>query len=452
MSAVLVEIPYHNAVTRSVYSPRNAAILHEAAMLSGHECKAVAGFKQWLEVGRVVKKGEHGTKIYMVVDKKGEETQEQPQAGEEAGKFRVLKTRTVFFESQTVPLEGFPIEPDKEPTTSPTESPLAEVVQIVQAVRSPKPAPSIGPKLRALAEGLQAKIDHAFGNRLENTPKRRYEAARARNEGRRLDRTQKGLARLADMHDSGTVPAELASVTTKAKAYELAAAKMEDRHCGYYDAPSETGKPYHQTPEALAFWSLLDDNKAEREAEELRRKCAAVRQSGIPGFFPTPRAVVDLMIDKAEQEATFWENFADFSAGDGAIAERVRERYPDACLCLTEINPTLCTILQGKGFAATQADFLTVEPNPAFDVVLINPPFERLQDVEHVRHALEFLRPGGVLVAIMSAGTFFRTDSKSVDFRDWFEGMGGEVEDLPEGSFRESGTGVATKIVTIRRS
>lgn len=91
---------YVNALTNSVYSPRNQQILADSAALSGSEGFEVAGFKQWLELGRVVAKGQHGTKILMVCDKKGE----QPADGSEPGKYKVCKTRTVFFRSQTVEL------------------------------------------------------------------------------------------------------------------------------------------------------------------------------------------------------------------------------------------------------------------------------------------------------------------------------------------------------------
>src|SRR5690606_17755071 len=85
-----------------------------------------------------------------------------------------------------------------------------------------------------------------------------------------------------------------------------------------------------------------------------------------------------------------------------------------------------------------------------YDRILINPPFEQLQDIDHIRHSYDvFLKAGGRLVAVCSAGAFFNSCKKAQSFRDWFEGLGGEVEDLPEGSFKASGTNVNTKIVII---
>ena len=81
----------------------------------------------------------------------------------------------------------------------------------------------------------------------------------------------------------------------------------------------------------------------------------------------------------------------------------------------------------------------------------MNPPFENLQDVDHVRYAFDFLRGGGKLVSIMAESAFFRSDKKSVAFRKWFESLDGYSEKLSANSFKESGTGVNTRIVMIRK-
>ncbi|MBT3196238.1 MAG: PLxRFG domain-containing protein [Gammaproteobacteria bacterium] len=81
--------------------------------------------------------------------------------------------------------------------------------------------------------------------------------------------------------------------------------------------------------------------------------------------------------------------------------------------------------------------------------IVMNPPFEKGQDIEHVRHAHSLLKPGGRVVAIMSEGPFFRKDKKAIAFREWLEDLGGTSEQLPEGSFKESNTGVNTRLVVI---
>jgi hypothetical protein len=86
---------------------------------------------------------------------------------------------------------------------------------------------------------------------------------------------------------------------------------------------------------------------------------------------------------------------------------------------------------------------------PIYDAALMNPPFERGQDCEHVRHAWGFVKPGGALVAIMGAGVMFRNQRPYSEFREWAESLGGEFVEIPAGAFKESGTGVATVMLTL---
>lgn len=319
-----------------------------------------------------------------------------------------------------------------------------------RAPEAPKPpAKGNGDKLRALADAMQEGIDHAFRDRLANTPKRQREAQSARLEGLRLTRAQAGLRALASMHDAGTVPRELAHVTTRKAAYELAGAEII-RQGGYYDAGHESGKPSQNTEAARLFWSLAADaGKAEREAFALRQKIEALRFANIPGYFPTPRAVVARMLDLAEIEpgALVLEP----SAGHGAILDEIKAAHPGARLVAFERHSGLAEIIKAKGYMVDRCDFLEQTPDAVHDRVMMNPPFEGGQDMQHVRHAFAFLKPGGRLVAVMSPGPFFRGDAKAREFRDWFDNMGGEREELPAGSFKESGTGVGAVLVRIRK-
>lgn len=86
-----------------------------------------------------------------------------------------------------------------------------------------------------------------------------------------------------------------------------------------------------------------------------------------------------------------------------------------------------------------------------YNRIYMNPPFEEGQDIDHVQHAYKILAPGGQMVAVMSEGPFFRGDRKATEFREWLEGVGGYSEQLPEGSFKESGTGVNTRLVVIMK-
>jgi predicted RNA methylase len=174
----------------------------------------------------------------------------------------------------------------------------------------------------------------------------------------------------------------------------------------------------------------------------------------IPGFFPTPADVVAKMLDHAQIEPGM--RAMEPSAGKGNIVGALLDA--GAKVIAVECAYTLSTILRKKyagHIVIAEEDFLKIpvvrwQATP-IDRVVMNPPFENGQDMAHVQHAYQFLRDGGRLVAIMSAGTFFRDDAKTQAFRTWLDEVGGEVvEDLPAGTFyHEAGTNVETKMVLI---
>jgi hypothetical protein len=88
-------------------------------------------------------------------------------------------------------------------------------------------------------------------------------------------------------------------------------------------------------------------------------------------------------------------------------------------------------------------------PAPVCDRILMNPPFAKTQDIRHVMHAVRFLKPGGKLVAIMAAGVNYRAHL-SVTFRDYLDRFG-TLQELPDGSFKVSGTDVRTVLVTLTK-
>ena len=94
-------------------------------------------------------------------------------------------------------------------------------------------------------------------------------------------------------------------------------------------------------------------------------------------------------------------------------------------------------------------DFLRVQPAANYDRVVMNPPFDRERDIDHVMHALKFLKPDGCLIAIMSAGTEFRETRKSVAFRELMDKMGAKWRDLPPGSFASVGTNCNTIMLRV---
>lgn len=166
------------------------------------------------------------------------------------------------------------------------------------------------------------------------------------------------------------------------------------------------------------------------------------------GYFPTPPELVERMLAHACVEPHHL--VLEPSAGQGAIADRLT--WPDN-LTLVEIQPANCRVLRGKGYAPIEGDFLTVTDgmDERFDRVVMNPPFERGQDIEHVTRALDLTAPGGRVVAIVSSGAIQRSDRKAAEFQRLLDRLGAHVEHNPPGSFKASGTDVNTILVAIER-
>lgn len=170
----------------------------------------------------------------------------------------------------------------------------------------------------------------------------------------------------------------------------------------------------------------------------------AVGQAKDFGFYPTPDAVAERIADQfygLPDNARILEP----SAGTGQLARRVKATD------VVEIQPHLASDLEAAGFRTRCADFLALEPEPVYDAVAMNPPFDWQRDIDHVWHAWHFLKPGGLLVAIMSAGTEFRENRKAEAFRKLMDEHKASWSDLPAGTFAEAGTMVNALILRVRK-
>jgi predicted RNA methylase len=203
-------------------------------------------------------------------------------------------------------------------------------------------------------------------------------------------------------------------------------------------------------PSAVEEWKRLtsgaDKAPEEDPVKKINRDLIGMK---IPGFFQTPEPLVEVMLNLANIQKGM--RVLEPSAGAGAIARALRSRGAE--LVCFEYNYMLAKLLEAQNISATRGDFLTALPGQLpIDAVVMNPPFEKGQDTEHVQHAYHWLKPGGgVLVSIMCEGPFFRVDKKSVAFINWLSSVGGQSYQLPPNTFKESGTSVATRIVIIRK-
>jgi SAM-dependent methyltransferase len=176
----------------------------------------------------------------------------------------------------------------------------------------------------------------------------------------------------------------------------------------------------------------------------------------IPGYFPTPEPLGEPVVEMARIEAG--NRILEPSAGTGSLIDLVLKRQRNIQLFYCELNCFLLDILRDKyegaeGLHFLGRDLMELDLRRAehpFDRIIMNPPFERGQDAEHVLHAYSLLAPGGILTAIVSPGLFSRADGKAKAFREFLQKTRGVAHDVPAGVFKNSGTGVSSKIICVQ--
>jgi hypothetical protein len=146
--------------------------------------------------------------------------------------------------------------------------------------------------------------------------------------------------------------------------------------------------------------------------------------------FYTPPALADTLVESVS--AVQPRAVADFAAGDGRLLAAASERWPRASILAADIHTPTLRRLQRKypEWIVLRVDFLSEGPPPRhrlfarrrFDVVLLNPPFSCRgaskwiticgkrevhsgRAMAFVLRALEFVKPGGELLAILPAGS-----------------------------------------------
>jgi SAM-dependent methyltransferase len=150
-------------------------------------------------------------------------------------------------------------------------------------------------------------------------------------------------------------------------------------------------------------------------------------------YYPTPLNVISRM---------FWHVSVDDkrvlepSCGTGNILDAIRANGGKAIG--VEYDHGRAVEARSRGHNVIETNFLDMLPAPdrLFDVVMMNPPFYGKHYAKHVDHAMEFLKPGGKLIAVLPITA--RYDHDLLD---------GRWEDLPVGSFKDSGTNINTTIL-----
>lgn len=186
--------------------------------------------------------------------------------------------------------------------------------------------------------------------------------------------------------------------------------------------------------------------KLQTMEQELERKVRNNRNA-FNDFFPTPDTVANEVVDLADIQSGM--RVLEPSAGNGQIADAIRAT--GATLEVAELSYELSNILREKGHKVIASDFMEDSIEGDYDRIVMNPPFSKDQDIDHVMRAYELLKPNGRLVAIVSSMAGDRANNKNKAFRQFLDEVGAEEQGLPEGAFKSSmnPTGVNTKVIII---
>lgn len=203
--------------------------------------------------------------------------------------------------------------------------------------------------------------------------------------------------------------------------------------------------------EFLNFLNGTEIDKKDLDNRKVKELEQSLARTKIPGFFPTPKNIVSQILQLAKiQEG---ESILEPSAGAGHIADEIKKNFSNNKLDVIELNNSLRELLEKKGYNVIAYDFLEFD-SKKYDVIIMNPPFEKNLDITHMLHAYELLNEGGRLIAITSEHPFFANDKLSIKFRDFIDNTTDcYSEKLPEGSFLTSDrkTGVNTRIVYLSK-
>jgi len=450
-------LAFINPTTAKEYQGGNIARLQDSmdgnpGFVSGQ----FATFRQWLSVGRVVAKGQKSCARLVAFKGDGPmaDKEDQPKKDKEPNKKGFLQGFSVFALEQTTIYE-----PKDEPTTPADTVPdimPSHVAIIAPAPITQKPVSINATALRDKADSILAKAAQCMAERQTNTAKRLGQAMHKRMEGSRLERQGLMLQALACLIENGEALPAFAHGLSVSALVKLAAdaAPQKAQACqnGYHTYHVETGEPLHASDEHTAFRALLDPLALESSRKQAARiqADAELRQCDIAGFFPTPRGVVDAMLEYAGDLTG--KSVLEPSAGKGDLVQAALDAGAKTVTAL-EVVPRLAAyiglFLTGK--VVTQCvDFMTQEP-VLHDVILMNPPFERDQAITHVTQAMRWMGKGGRLVAVMPAGWSGKALADRLHQTADILGLSVMEVDLEARAFKSAfnSTGVNTSLVVI---
>lgn len=142
-------------------------------------------------------------------------------------------------------------------------------------------------------------------------------------------------------------------------------------------------------------------------------------------YYPTPNALIDKMLDKIDTRLIKY--ILEPSAGKGNIIDYYKEHYNShnhrymgydrkvedyITFDAIELDQHLSNLLKGKSINVVWDNFLDFEPQRFYDLIIMNPPFDK--GSEHLLKAIKIQeRIGGQILCILNAKTIKNTYSNN---------------------------------------
>ena len=319
-------------------------------------------------------------------------------------------------------------------------------------------------RIQTQVESLQKKIDSLSGNYLTNTPKRQREQKDRDTKIERWLSQKQLLEYLAEASINRDLTslekALLVGTFYENMRWRLSQLMYAEEHPGYkpssfsYPTEESAQKPYkkadiHNSADlekaVAAFKELVNKATLPPDPNAIRIRDlvfeARNNQGGDIQFTPAETAQQLVSLSGIHANSKVLEP----EAGIGSIADEAKKITPDVD-CIEQMG-SFGELLQLKGHNLIGSDLFECEPNPIYDAVMMNPPYSA--ECKHIKYAFDFVKPGGILVALCCSRVLFKKTKEYESFWNWLNEQDSCFREV-SGKFEK--TNVDSKILIIKKT
>jgi hypothetical protein len=125
------------------------------------------------------------------------------------------------------------------------------------------------------------------------------------------------------------------------------------------------------------------------------------------------------------------------SAGSGNIVDYLMSLGKNLNIDCVELNKELRQTLIDKGYNVIGNDFLELEPNPVYDLIIAAPTYKNNVDIIHIQHMYKFLNNRGRIISLTYPAWVTENSSHQREFREWLKDKNYSMRMLEDYSYIE---------------